>query len=67
MPESSRDAQPDDRAAELNEQIAEGHEWAADEELGGSGNLHSAAARKYRRVAGKDRSKAESAGGAEDS
>jgi hypothetical protein len=50
-----------DRAAELNEQIAEGHEWVAEEDLGGRGDQHSDAASKRRRAAGKGRSKAETA------
>jgi hypothetical protein len=38
-----------DRAAELNEQISEGHEWAAEEHLGGSADQHSNAASQHRR------------------
>lgn len=50
-----------DRAAELNEQIAEGHDWATEAESNSTGDLHSDAATKHRVAAGKDRSKAESA------
>ena len=68
MSESSRErAAAGNRAAELNEQIAEGHEWAAGEEQGGDDNLHSEAAGKHRRAAGKGRSKAEAARTAKDS
>lgn len=62
MSKSARDrADAGDQAANLNEQIAEGHEWAAEGEPGGKPDLHDDAASKYRRVAGKGRSKAESA------
>jgi hypothetical protein len=62
MPESARDcAAADDLAAQRNEQVAEGHQWAADATPNSSGNLHSDAASKHRRTAGKDRSKAQAA------
>ncbi|BBZ40886.1 hypothetical protein [Mycobacterium conspicuum] len=68
MSESSRErAAAGDRAAELNEQIAEGHEWAAEEELGDGDDLHNAAAGRHRRVAGKDRAEAEAARGGSES
>jgi hypothetical protein len=62
MRESAHDrADAGDQAANLNEQIAEGHERAAEAEPGGNPGLHNDAATKYRQVAGKDRSKAEAA------
>jgi hypothetical protein len=62
MQESARDrADAGDRAATLNEQIAQGHEWAADGKLGGNSDLHNEAATRYRRVAGQGRSDAQAA------
>jgi hypothetical protein len=62
MPDSPRDrAAAGDRAAELNDQVAEGHEWAARSDLDTSGDLHENAATKHRRTAGKDRFKAKAA------
>ena len=62
MRESARDrAASDDQAAHLNEQVAEGHERAAHAVPDGKADLHSDAATKYRRAAGKDRSKAQAA------
>jgi hypothetical protein len=62
MPDSAGDrAAADDLAAQRNEQVAEGHEWAAHAKHDTSGDLHSDAATRYRRIAGKDRSQAESA------
>ena len=62
MPDPTPDQEAaGDRAAQLNEQVAEGHEWAARGEPNSSGDLHSDAAVEYRRVAGKDRSKAQAA------
>ncbi|OBK17934.1 hypothetical protein [Mycobacterium asiaticum] len=48
-----------DRAAELNEQVAEGHEWAARANPNSESDLHSDAATEHRRTAGKGRSEAE--------
>ena len=60
MPNSARDrAAADDLAAQRNEQVAEGHEWADQGEPNTSGDLHSDAATRYRRAAGKDRSRAQ--------
>jgi hypothetical protein len=62
MPDSARDrAAAGDRAAQLNEQVAEGHEWAARAAPDSSGDLHSDAATEHRRAAGKDRYKAQAA------
>ncbi|MCV6965598.1 hypothetical protein BST27_16780 [Mycobacterium intermedium] len=62
MPDSARDrADAGDRAAELNEQIAEGHEWAEKAKPGRGGEQHSDAATEHRRTAGEGRSKAEAA------
>ncbi|MFV8316977.1 hypothetical protein [Mycobacterium sp. 23] len=62
MPDTARErAAEGDRTAQLNEQIAEGHEWATDAKPNSTGDLHSDAATKHRRVAGKGRSKAECA------
>jgi hypothetical protein len=62
MPDSARDrAAVADLAAQRNEQVAEGHEWADLGEPNSSGDLHSDAATRYRRSAGKDRSKAQAA------
>jgi len=62
MPDSARDrAAAGDRAAQLNEQVAEGHERAAHAEPDSGGDLHSDAATKHRQAADKDRSKAQSA------
>ncbi|MBV9318363.1 MAG: hypothetical protein JO106_00340 [Mycobacterium sp.] len=62
MRESARDrATSGDQAAHLNEQVAEGHEWAAKGVPGGNSELHNDAADKYRRAAGNDRSKAQAA------
>jgi hypothetical protein len=45
MPDSARDrAAAGDRAAQLNEQVAQGHEWAAHAKPDSSGDLHSDAA-----------------------
>ena len=53
MPDSACDcAAADDLAAQRNEQVAEGHQWAADAQPNSSGNLHSDAATKHRRTAG---------------
>ena len=62
MPDSGRDsAAANDLAAQRNEQVAQGHEWADQGEPSGSGDLHSEAAIKHRRAAGNDRSNAEAA------
>ena len=62
MPDPAHDrAVADDLAAQRNEQVAEGHEWAAQGKPNSSGELHSDAAIQRRRTAGKDRSKAEAA------
>jgi hypothetical protein len=62
MPDSARDrGAAGDRAAQLNEQVAEGHEWAAHGEPDSSSDLHSDAASKHRQAAAKDRSNAQSA------
>jgi hypothetical protein len=62
MPDSARDrGAAGDRAAQLNEQVAQGHEWAAHAEPDSSGDLHSDAATKHRRAAGDDRRDAQSA------
>lgn len=62
MPNSARDrAAADDLAAQRNEQVARGHEWAAQGEPNTSGDLHSDAAIKHRRTAGNDRANAEAA------
>ena len=62
MPDSARDrAAADDLAAQRNEQVAEGHEWAFEAKPNSSGDLHSDAATNHRRAAGKDRSDAEAA------
>jgi hypothetical protein len=62
MPDSARDRKAaGDRAAQLNEQVAEGHELAAHRKPDSSGDLHSDAAIKHRRAAGKDRAKAQAA------
>lgn len=58
--DSARDrADADDLAAERNEQVAQGHEWAAEARPESRGNLHSDAAIKFRRAAGEDRSGAD--------
>jgi hypothetical protein len=62
MSQSARDrAASDDQSARLNEQVAQGHEWAAEAVPAGSSDLHSGAASKFRRAAGKDRSDAQAA------
>ncbi|MCH2222303.1 MAG: hypothetical protein MK097_18550, partial [Dechloromonas sp.] len=62
MPDTARErAAAGDRAAQLDEQIAEGHEWATKAEPNSSGDLHSDAATEHRRAAGQSRSKAECA------
>jgi hypothetical protein len=67
MPDSAREhAAAGDRAAQLNEQVAQGHEWADRGEHNSTGDLHSDAAAKRRRAAGKDRSKSEAAGDADE-
>jgi hypothetical protein len=67
MPGSARDrAAAGDRAAELNEQVAQGHEFAAHGKPRGGGDLHSDAAAAHREVAGEDRSDAEAARDEED-
>ncbi|OBK72067.1 hypothetical protein A5652_21700 [Mycobacterium sp. 1165178.9] len=62
MPESAQNgAAENDLAAQRNEQVAQGHEWAAHAEPNTTGDLHDDAATKHRRTAGEDRSKAQSA------
>jgi hypothetical protein len=67
MPDSARDrAAADDLAAQRNEQVAQGHEWAAHAKHEPSGDLHSDAAIQRRWTAGKDRTDAEAARGEAD-
>jgi hypothetical protein len=62
MADSARDrAAGGDRAEPLNEQVAQGHQWAAHAEPDSSGDLHSDAATKHRRAAGDDRRDAQTA------
>lgn len=62
MPDTARErAAAGDRAAQLDEQIAEGHEWASNARPNSTGDLHSDAASKHRKAAGKSRSQAECA------
>ncbi|OBJ87129.1 hypothetical protein [Mycobacterium asiaticum] len=61
MSDEGRNQEAGDRAAELNEQVAEGHEWAAGAKPGRNKDLHDDAASNHRRTAGKGRSKAEAA------
>ncbi|WP_156298382.1 hypothetical protein [Mycobacterium paragordonae] len=62
MPDTARErAAEGDRAAQLDEQIAEGHEWATKARPNSTGDLHSDAATEHRRAAGRNRSKAECA------
>lgn len=62
MRNSARDrADAGDRAAQLNEQIAEGHDWADRARPNSSGDLHGDAASEHRQAAGEGRSKAEAA------
>lgn len=62
MPNSAGErATAGDRAAELDEQVAQGHEWATDAKPNSSGDLHSDAAAEHRQAAGKGRAEAESA------
>jgi hypothetical protein len=62
MSESARDrATSSDQSAHLNEQVAQGHEWAAEAVPADSSDLHSGAASKSRQAAGRDRSKAQTA------
>lgn len=65
MSDEGRDQEASDRAAELNEQVAEGHEWAARAKPSRNTDLHDDAASDHRRTAGKGRSKAEAARNAE--
>ncbi|WP_205876939.1 hypothetical protein [Mycobacterium camsae] len=62
MPDTARErADAGDRAAQLDEQIAEGHEWASNAKPNSTGDLHGEAATRHRRAAGKSRSEAECA------
>lgn len=59
---ASERADAGDRAAQLNEQIAEGHDWANRSGPNGTGgDLHDDAAQRHRQAAGEGRSKAEAA------
>lgn len=54
MSDSARDrAAADDLAAQRNEQVAQGHEWAAQADHSGSSDQHRDAATERRRTAGK--------------
>jgi hypothetical protein len=60
MPDSAHDAAAaDDLSAQRNEQVAQGHEWAANADDSGSSEVHSDTAIQRRRTAGKDRADAE--------